>query len=210
MPRLHLERHPRPAMSLSPSEGLMIINRAYSIIELKKIDEDARIIEGIASTPTPDRMDDVVEPLGAKFKLPMPLLWQHRSDEPVGYVEFAHATKDGIPFRARIAKIAEPGELQNLTDKAYQAVKSGLVRAVSIGFRPIESEDIKKDEKKGFWGATRYKIWEWLELSLVTIPANQDATIHTIRSIDAELLAASGHDEQQSKDEAVPAGVTAK
>jgi HK97 family phage prohead protease len=185
----------------------MKLNRAYSIIEVKDLDDGERIIEGIASTPVADRMDDIVEPKGVKFALPMPLLWQHRSSEPVGHVEVANVTDKGITFRARIAKIAEPGELQNLTNKAYQAVKSGLVRAVSIGFRPLKSEDIKRDDKKGFWGGTRFKEWEWLELSLVTIPANQDASIQVVRSIDAELLTASGHDEQQDKD---PAGVTAK
>lgn len=41
-------------------------------------------ITGTASTPTTDRMGDVVEPMGAKFKTPMPLLWQHESDKPVG------------------------------------------------------------------------------------------------------------------------------
>src|SRR5512135_801284 len=51
-------------------------NRAYSTILIKSINEDQRIIEGVASTPTADRVGDIVEPLGAKFNLPMPLLWQ--------------------------------------------------------------------------------------------------------------------------------------
>src|SRR5678809_299028 len=110
------------------------MNRAYSILNVKAIDDDLRVIEGIASTPTPDRMGDIVEPLGAKFQLPMPLLWQHNAVEPVGFVEFARPNEDGIPFKARIAKIDEPGELKNLVDKAWQAVKAKLVRAVSIGF----------------------------------------------------------------------------
>src|SRR5262245_45096247 len=187
----------------------MKLNRAYSIIEVKGLDDGERIIEGIASTPVAVRMDDIVEPMGAKFALPMPLLWQHRSSEPVGHVESAQVTDKGISFRARIAKIEEPGELKNLVDKAYQAVKSRLVRAVSIGFRSLKSEDIK-DDKKGFWGGTRFKEWEWLELSLVTIPANQDATINVVRSIDAELLTASGQTKQQGDDKEPPAGVTAK
>ena len=36
-------------------------------------------------------------------------------------------------------------------------------------------------------GGWRIKDWEWLELSLVTIPANQDATISMVRSIDEAL-----------------------
>jgi HK97 family phage major capsid protein/HK97 family phage prohead protease len=163
----------------------MKLNRAYSILDVKTLTDEERIIEGIASTPTVDRMGDIVVPTGAKFKTPMPLLWQHKSGEPVGHVEFAQPTKSGIPFRARIAKIAEPGELKNLTDKAWQAVKAKLVSAVSIGF-VIDKYEVLKE------GGYKINEWSWLELSLVTIPANSEATITAIRSVDAELLTASG------------------
>jgi phage head maturation protease len=68
---------------------------------------------------------------------------------------------------------------------AWQSVRNNLVRAVSIGFRPIEHE-VMKD------GGYRFKSWEWLELSLVTVPAQAEATITNIRSLDREQLAASG------------------
>ena len=88
-----------------------MMDRAYSILDIKSVKEDERIIKGIASTPSTDRMGDIVESEGAKFKLPMPLLWQHNSREPVGWVTAAKPTKNGIPFEARFAKIDEPGEL---------------------------------------------------------------------------------------------------
>lgn len=52
-------------------------NRAYSILHVRSLQETADhvTITGIASTPTVDRQGDVVEPLGARFKTPMPLLW---------------------------------------------------------------------------------------------------------------------------------------
>lgn len=171
-----------------------VIGRAYSLLDIKRIDEEQRIIEGIASTPAPDRTDDIVEPKGAQFKLPMPLLWQHRHDEPVGNVEFAEVSDKGIAFKARIAKIDEPGEMQTLTDKAWHAAKHKLVRAVSIGFKSLEAEPIKDSKNFG----QRYKKWLWLELSIVTIPANQDASIQVVRSIDADLLAASGKEQAAS------------
>ncbi len=166
------------------------MERAYATLTAKAVEaEDARLIEGIASTPTPDRMDDVVEPMGAEFKTPMALLWQHRADEPVGWVEWAKPNKQGIPFKARLAKIAEAGPLKDMVDKAWQAVKAGLVRGVSIGFRPKERSIIEN-------GGYRFTRWEWMELSLVTIPANAEATITAIKSIDAELLAASGRGQE--------------
>lgn len=161
------------------------MNRAYSVLDIKAYNDDERVIEGIASTPSADRMGDVVEPLGAKFALPMPLLWQHNHDEPVGHVEFAKPTAKGIPFTARIAKIDDPGKLKDRVDEAWQSVKARLVSAVSIGFRSLDHE-VMKD------GGYRFKSWEWLELSLVTIPAQSEATITAIKSIDAELRAASG------------------
>lgn len=167
------------------------VGRAYSIIDVKSFDDDERIIEGIASTPKPDRMDDVVESMGAEFSLPLPLLWKHQSGAPVGHVTFAKVTKEGIPFKARLAKVDEPGTLKDELDRAWQMVKAKLVRAVSIGFRALEVEPIFKG-KNEFVGY-RFKRWEWLELSLVVIPANADATIQTIRSIDiADMQAATG------------------
>lgn len=161
------------------------MNRAYSILDIKSVDEDQRIIEGIASTPSADRMGDVVEPMGAQFKLPMPLLWQHDSRQPIGEVFFAKPTKNGIPFKAKLGQVDEPGKLKDRLDEAWQSIKIGLVRAVSIGFRSIEYS-IMED------GGWRFLEWEWLELSAVTIPANADATIQTIKSIDTAQRAASG------------------
>lgn len=176
------------------------MNRAYSLLTVKSVDDDQRIIEGIATTPTPDRVGDIVEPMGAKFKLPMPLLWQHDSRSPVGHVEFAKANKDGIPFKARIFSTETVGKVKERLDEAWESVKLGLVRAVSIGFS-IDAFEILKE------GGWRINEWEWLELSLVTIPANADATITAIRSIDAELLAASG--QKQGSKRTVTAGATA-
>lgn len=60
--------------------------RAWSTFEIKSVDEEQRIVTGIATTPATDRMGDIVESMGAEFKLPLPLLWQHDSDSPVGTV----------------------------------------------------------------------------------------------------------------------------
>lgn len=180
----------------------MITNRAYSVLDVKSINDGERVIEGIASTPAIDRMGDTVSSVGAKFDLPMPLLWQHHASQPVGWVDFAKPNEKGIPFKARIAKIDEPGELQSLCDKAWQAVKAGLVRAVSIGF----SINAYENMKSGGWNITD---WNWLELSLVTIPANAEATITAIKSADVEAMAASGRVFPSVK-RTTPAGVTAR
>lgn len=164
------------------------MDRAFSMLEIKAINEEERVIEGIASTPTPDRMGDIVEPMGAVFSLPMPLLWQHSHSQPVGFVEFAKPTAKGIPYKARILKIDEPGVLKDRLDEAWQSVKHKLVRAVSIGFKSIEHAFIKDTS------GIHFTKWEWMELSLVTLPANREATITAVKSIDAEVRAASGRE----------------
>lgn len=166
---------------------------AYSVIDYDKkgIQEtdDFFIVEGIASTPTPDRMRDIVEPLGAKYKTPMPLLWQHRSSEPVGNVVFADPKKDGIPFKAEIPKVKETGRLKDRIDEAIQSVKYKLVAAVSIGFDAIEYSFMDN-------GGIHFQEWEWLELSLVTIPANPEARLKIAKSLDNDLLAALGRSKE--------------
>ena len=162
----------------------MELIRAYSLLDVKSVDEEQGIIEGIASTPTTDRMGDIVDPKGAQFKLPLPMLWQHSAREPLGHVLSAKVTDAGIAIRAKI----ERGVLPEI-DRAWKLIKAGLVRGLSIGFRSIEDQDIK-----GTWGK-RFVKWEWLELSAVTIPANSEATIQAIKSIDTEQRrsAASGN-----------------
>lgn len=143
-------------------------------LQIKSLTEDAREITGIATTPEPDRMGDIVEPLGAKFAAELPLLWQHRHDSPVGTVKFGKPTKNGIPFRASIAKIESAGALKEMVDMAWDAVKAKLVQGVSIGFRALEYSFMEN-------GGIRFSEIEIYELSLVTIPANASARIQAFK-----------------------------
>jgi HK97 family phage major capsid protein/HK97 family phage prohead protease len=156
------------------------MNRAIAFLEIKALTEDPNFyfLEGIATTPTPDKMDDVVEPLGAKFSLPMPLLWQHDADLPVGEVYEANATATGITFKGRMPKVKEAGPLRDRIEAGAQSVKYGLVKGTSIGFRAVQG---KVEQLKS--GGLRFIEWMWHELSLVTIPANSQATISSIKSL---------------------------
>lgn len=161
-------------------------HRAYAVVDFKSVDDEKRIVEGIATTPTPDRIGDIVESEGAQFQLPIPFLWQHMSNMPIGHVIEAKVTKNGIKVKAQIAKIDEPGKLKDRLDEAWQSIKHGLVRGLSIGFKSIEVARIEGSFSE------RFIKWLWLELSAVTIPANGDASITAIKSIDTELRTASG------------------
>jgi HK97 family phage major capsid protein/HK97 family phage prohead protease len=166
-----------------------MLKRAYAQLTVRAVTdgEDERVFEGWATTPATDRMDDIVDPMGAKFKNPLPLLHQHDSDRPIGTVRFKKATPEGIEFEATIPKIAEPGPLQDRVNTAWGEIKAGLVRAVSIGFRILEG-GIEALGNGGF----KFTAIEIMELSAVTIPANAEATITNIRSFDVGAKAASG------------------
>jgi HK97 family phage prohead protease len=176
-------------------------NRAYSVLHVKALDEDdeARIIRGVATTPTPDRVGDVVEPQGVKFQNPMPLLWQHRADMPVGTVKFNKPTKDGITFEARFAKAEKSQTLKDRIDEAWESVKLGLVSAVSIGFRSLEHA-VMND------GGYRFIRSEVYELSLVTIPAQAEAVITAIKNFDRAALASAGTARGESEPAACSSG----
>lgn len=155
--------------------------RAYSAFEVKALDASKRSFKGWATTPSVDRVGDVINPLGASFKNPLPLLHQHRHDAPIGLVRFSKPTAKGIEFEAEIPTIDEPGPLKDRLDTAWGEIQHGLVRAVSIGFRPIKYA-FKED------GGIDFQEVEIYELSSVSIPALPDAVITQVKSMAGGVL----------------------
>jgi len=162
------------------------MDRAYALLSVKAFDTERRTITGFASTPTPDRRGDILEPLGASFRNPLPLLLHHDRERPVGRVTLT-ARRDGIAFEAQLPEIAEPGLVRDRVNEAWHSIKAGLITGVSIGFRPLA--DGVAMLKSGGMHLLKTEI---CELSLVTVPANVETTIHTIKSFDSHYLAASG------------------
>jgi HK97 family phage major capsid protein/HK97 family phage prohead protease len=162
--------------------------RAYSVLTVKRVDQAQRRVEGIATTPTPDRLGDIVEPKGIEYKNPLPLLWQHNHDMPVGEVKFKKPTDHGIEFTAQLAdpdKATSP-TLKDELMRAWDSVNLGLVKGASIGFRPKEYNFMKD-------GGIRFEKTEVYEMSLVTIPANAEATILQIKSADMQAALGRTH-----------------
>ena len=153
------------------------LHRAASNLTVRALEEDRDhfIIRGVATHPAPDRVDDIVEPLGCTFQNPVVLLWQHAHDKPLGTVQFDKPTKDGVRFTARLPKLIDPGVLKDRIDEAVQAVKAGIIKAVSIGFRALKGVPLAT-------GGTRWTKCEIIELSLVSVPAQPLAVIDEVRS----------------------------
>lgn len=145
-------------------------NRAYAIFDVKASSRDDGTIVGIASTPELDRVGDVLIPTGAKYQLPIPLLWQHKHDKPIGHVTQAKITSRGIEVVGKIA-VGATDEIDNV----YKLVRAGLVQGLSVGFRALEQPEVTRT-------GLLYKSWELMELSVVTLPCNTGATITAVKS----------------------------
>lgn len=132
--------------------------------------DGSRWIEGWATTPTRDRQFDVVLPEGAVFSLPMPLLFSHRHDEPIGAVVRAEVTKAGIRIRAKLT------EGVRRADECFKLISDGALSAVSIGFRALKQTPLSD-------GGIRFDSWEWLETSVCSVPCNPEAKISIGKSL---------------------------
>ncbi|EGD0270756.1 hypothetical protein ACMA7I_005485, partial [Escherichia coli] len=81
----------------------MTLKRACSLLTVKSFSEDERVITGIASTPSPDRDGDILEPEGAEFGSAIPFLWQHDHSRPVGQCTVRRVS-EGLEITATLAK----------------------------------------------------------------------------------------------------------
>jgi HK97 family phage major capsid protein/HK97 family phage prohead protease len=147
------------------------LHHATATLEVKA-DAACRTLTGIAATPTLDRQNSIFVVDGATFAASIPLLLHHDQERPIGT---AMLTKQGevLHFEATLSDLDEP-----YITKAKQQIRSGLLKAVSIGFRPLA--DGLEYLKSGILKICKSEI---CELSLVTVPANRDASILTVKSL---------------------------
>jgi HK97 family phage prohead protease len=144
--------------------------------------DDAGAISGIAwPFGTPDRVGDMIEPDAFKgLSLPIPMLFGHDGNDPVGAWDTATVKADGLHLTGRLLvdDVPRAREVRAL-------VKSGAVRGISVGFIT------KKSAKRGDGNRTITSL-ELLEASLVTIPMHPGARVTSAKSaIEALNLAAA-------------------
>jgi HK97 family phage portal protein/HK97 family phage prohead protease len=100
----------------------------------------------------------------------VPVLWQHRSDQPIGVYEEITEDETGLFVKGKllIDAVAQATE-------AHALMKAGAVTGLSIGYWVRESSF---DEKTGI--RTLMKL-DLVEVSLVTFPANDDARVEAVK-----------------------------
>jgi HK97 family phage prohead protease/HK97 family phage major capsid protein len=135
------------------------------------IQKEARSADGlefVLSDETVDRYGDVIVAAGwqlANFKRNPIALFGHDQRTPIGVWE--NLRVEGTKLIGRL-KLAARGTSQRI-DEIISLVEQGVLKAVSVGFRPLDREPI------GEGGGIRYKRQELLETSVVSVPANPAA-----------------------------------
>jgi HK97 family phage prohead protease len=149
-------------------------NKTFTIDNLKAVDDEPRTIEGFGSIfNNIDSYGDIVLP-GAfvksiKKRKPK-MLWQHRSDMPIGAWDVVKETPEGLYLKGRIFDT-------QMGNDAYTLLKGGAIDGLSIGYTTKQYEiDSKANTRK-------LKEVELFETSLVTFPANEKATVTNVKSL---------------------------
>jgi HK97 family phage prohead protease len=115
----------------------------------------------------------IVEPAGIDLrhyrKNPI-ILWSHMPEMPVGRAMVFDQRADSLEAQVDFA----PAGISDIADQICGLVKAGVINAVSIGFKPLDLEPInQKDRRAG----TRIIRSELLEVSFVSVPADQNAIV---------------------------------
>lgn len=107
-----------------------------------------------------------------KKRLPA-MLWQHKTDEPIGVYTAMREDATGLKVEGRLLVDSDP-----LAKRAYAHLKAGSINGLSIGFHSSAKSETY-DEKTG---ATLLHDVDLIEVSLVTFPSNHNATITNVRN----------------------------
>ena len=125
----------------------------------------------VLSDDTVDRYGDVVDPAGwdlRSFKKNPIALFGHNSNFPIG--TWKNVRVEGRKLIAELAP-AQRGTSQRV-DEIISLIEQGILRATSVGFRPLEYRPIDPEKP---YGGQRYTKSELLETSIVSVPANPAA-----------------------------------
>jgi HK97 family phage prohead protease len=128
---------------------------------------------------TPDRVGDMItKGAFSKATVPLPMLFGHDFNDPVGTWDSAVEQPDGLHLTGKMLIDDLPRAKQVMA-----LVKSGAVRGISVGF--ITKKSVPR---KG--GGRTISDLELLEASLVTIPMHSGARVTSAKSAIAAITIA--------------------
>ena len=156
----------------------------YQMKKAKSKKKATETVSFVASTATPDRYGDVIDQRGwetsAYNKNPVVLLNHDSSELPIG--------KGNVHIRdGQLVIDVQFDDQDPKAQEVKRKAQNGFLNAVSVGFRPLESKaryELPKDNKYYGQKGTYFSKAELLEVSIVTIPANGEATMLEQRFYD--------------------------
>jgi HK97 family phage prohead protease len=139
---------------------------------------DFLTIRGLANTTRRDRVGDIIpveawrseNALTNYMKNPIVLAF-HDHTLPIGTVVELNITTEGLEVVARIFKSA---------GRIFDIIKDGILKTFSIGFRAL---DAQYDEASNSFLITDIEL---LEISVVSVPCNQDSVFSLEKSMNAK------------------------
>lgn len=141
-------------------------------LDVKSVSEEGEF-EGMLSVyNVVDLGGDLVEP-GAFTKTieensgTVPMLWQHDTTQPIGTLQLKE-TADGLAVRGKLILTVQRAR------EAYDLLKSGSIRGLSIGYQKIKHEMVK--------GVRHLKELKLYEGSIVTFPMLPVAQVTAIKA----------------------------
>ena len=147
--------------------------------EFKEIDQDDDgSFEGYASVfNNKDLGNDVIrrgaflESISERSPKGVKLLYQHKSDEPIGVIDSLEEDSKGLKIKGRLAMGTQKGK------EVFELMKMGALDSMSIGYR-LKPDGYKYDpkEKKRI-----IKSVDLMEISLVTFPMNPKAKVTKVK-----------------------------
>ncbi|NPD14473.1 HK97 family phage prohead protease [Xinfangfangia sp. D13-10-4-6] len=136
-------------------------------IETKFQSDDTGTISALAwPFATPDRVGDMIEKGAfAGVTLPIPMLFGHDQNDPIGVWEEAEEKADGLHLKGRllVEDLPRAREVRAL-------VQAGAVRGISIGFQTIKALPRKPRGRN-------ISALNLMEASLVTLPMHPGARV---------------------------------
>jgi len=99
------------------------------------------------------------------------LLYQHKSDMPIGVFDEIKEDEHGLVVKGRLALKTQAGA------EAYELLKMGALDGLSIGFR-VNPQEVSYDKRAN---KRIIKEVDLMEVSLVTFPMNPQATVRSVK-----------------------------
>jgi len=156
----------------------LYLNSSFETKALKKGSKTLKIA-GYANTTAKDRAGDIVTAEAwakgvENYRRNPVLLYQHKHDCPIGRVDNIRVDKKGIYVEGAVSEAAEKNHgVQTL-------IKDGALKSFSVGFRVKDGKYNREDDSMMITDV------ELLEISVVSVPCNQDSLFSIRKSFDSD------------------------